>query len=93
MRSHKYFHPPCALLTLTLIVRKIRPLLSLVDREVESLCTYELIVFHLRLLSMMSFIFVKENPSSSVAPRFELTSLRQKVSRLQTEPPERPVEL
>ena len=82
------FPPPICVACLNFDCEKNSASLSLIDREVESLYTHELIVFHLLL-----FIFVKENPSSSVTPRFEFTSLRQKVSRLPTEPPERPVEL
>ena len=67
------------------IARRIQPSLSLVDREVEFLCTHDMIVLH--LLGMM----LEKIPSSCVtAPRFELTSQRQKVSRLPTEPPGRP---
>ena len=93
MGSNKMFPPPICVAYLNFDREKNSASLSLVDREVESLCTHESIVFHLLLLSWLLFIFVKENPSSSVTPRFELTSLRQKVSRLPTEPPERPVEL
>ena len=88
------FPPPISVAYLNFECEKNSASLSLIDREVESLYTHESIVFHLLLLlSLLLFIFVKENPSSSVIPRFEFTSLRQKVSRLPTEPPERPVEL
>ena len=38
---------PSAVLTLTFLARRIQPSLSLVDCEVEFLCTHELIVLHL----------------------------------------------
>ena len=72
-RGHTGFlHFPSAALALIFIARRIQPPLSLVDREVELLCTHELI------------------PVRVTAPRFELTSQRQKVSRLPTEPPGQP---
>ena len=54
--------------------RSIQLFLSLVDFEVEFLFINEIFVLHLLL----------------TAPGFELTSQRQKVSRLPTEPPGRP---
>ena len=48
------------------------------------LCTHDIIVLH--LLGMMR----EKIPVRVTAPRFELTSQRQKVSRLRTEPPGRP---
>ena len=39
-------HRPSAVRALIFVARRIQPLLSLVDREVEILCTNELIVLH-----------------------------------------------
>ena len=58
-------HPPSAVLALIFLARRIQPSLSLVDREVEFLCTHDLIVLH--LLGMILFLFhffVRKNPSS-----------------------------
>ena len=38
---------PSAVLALIFLARRIQPLLSLVDREAEFLCTNELIILHL----------------------------------------------
>ena len=40
-------HLPSAVLALNFLARKIQPFIPLVDREVEFLCTHELIVLHL----------------------------------------------
>ena len=40
-------HLPSAVRALIFLARKIQPFLSLVDREVEFLCTNDLIVLHL----------------------------------------------
>ena len=67
------------------IVRRIQPSLSLVDHAVEfCVPTTDMIVLH--LLGMMW----GKIPVRVTAPGFELTSQRQKVSRLPTEPPGRP---
>ena len=50
----------------------------------SNLCTHESIVLH--LLGVMR----EKIPVRGTAPRFELTSQRQKVSRLPSEPPGRP---
>ena len=71
-RSH---HRSSAVLALIFFARRIQLSISLVDCEVEFLCTHELIVKISVLVT---------------APRFELTAQRQKVSRLPTEPPGRP---
>ena len=71
----------------------IQPSLSLVDHEVEfcvptnqsfSTCCWGCFFF--------VFVFLGGNiiPVRLTAPKFELTSQRQKVSRLPTEPPGRP---
>ena len=39
-------HLPSAVRALIFVARRIQPFLSLVDREVEFLCTNELIVLH-----------------------------------------------
>ena len=41
-----FIHLPSAVRALTFIARRIQPFLSLVDREVDFLCTNELIVLH-----------------------------------------------
>ena len=79
-----FLHLPSAVLAFIYIARRIPPPLSLVDHEVEFLCTHEIILLHL-LGIMRGKISVR-----LTAPRFELTSQRQKVSRLPTEPPGRP---
>ena len=48
-----------AVLALIFLVRRIQPFLSLVDREVEFLCTNELIVLHV-LLVIFFFFFCEE---------------------------------
>ena len=46
-RSHRIFiHFPSAVRASTFLARRIQPFLSLVDREVEFLCTCDLIVLH-----------------------------------------------
>ena len=44
-------HLPSAVLTLIFLARRIQPSHSLIDREVEFLCTHEIIALH--LLGMM----------------------------------------
>ena len=39
-------HLPSAVLALIFLARRVQPFLSLVDREVEFLCTSDLIVLH-----------------------------------------------
>ena len=79
-----FLHLPSAVLALFFIARRIQPSLSLVDRGVDFLCAREIIVLH--LLGMI----LEKIPVRVTAPRFELTSQRQKVSRFPTEPPGRP---
>ena len=67
-------HLSSVVFALICFARRIQLVISLVDLEVEFLCVNELFVLHLLL----------------TAPGFELTSQRQKVSRLSTEPPGRP---
>ena len=87
-RSHRISHLPSfcgAVLASIFIARRIQPSLSLVDREVEFLyrrINRSPLVWHV--------FFCEEIPVRVTAPRFKLTSLRQKVSRLPTEPPGRP---
>ena len=50
-----FLHLPSAVLALIFLARGIQPFLSLVDREVEFLCTNELFVLH--LLGIFIFIF------------------------------------
>ena len=40
------------------VARTVQPFLSLVDREVECLCTHELIVLHLLGIIIIFFIFL-----------------------------------
>ena len=48
---------------LTFLARRIQPLLSLVDREVEFLCTNDLIVLHpLSILFFVFLLFSEKNP-------------------------------
>ena len=60
------FHLPFAVRALIFVARRIQPFLSLVDREVEFLCTNELIVLHpLGIFFFFSFFFLvfsEENP-------------------------------
>ena len=42
-----FLHLPSAVLALTFLARRIQPFLSLVDREVNFLCTNQLIALHL----------------------------------------------
>ena len=78
-------------LALTFLARRIQPPLSLVDREVDFLCTHKLFIFH--LLGMIFFFFFgyceEKIPGRVTAPRLELTSQHRKVSSLPTEPPGR----
>ena len=69
---------PSAVLAWIFLARKIQPFLSLVDHEVE-FCV-------LILIFLWGKIWIRVTAS-----RFELTSQRQKLSRLPTEPPGRPV--
>ena len=41
-----FIHLPSAVRALIFLARRIQPFLSLVDREVELLCNYDLIVLH-----------------------------------------------
>ena len=60
-----FIHLPSAMLALIFLARRIQPFLSLVDREVEFLCTSDLIVLHLMGIFIFIFIFlVRKNPSS-----------------------------
>ena len=81
-----FLHLPFAVLALIFIARRIQPFLSLVDREVEILCTNELIVLH--LMGIFFFFFVRKDRATAL--RLELTPQRQNVSRLPTKPPGRP---
>ena len=78
-------HLPSAVLTLIFIARRIQQSFSLVDREVA---------FRVPTNQSFStcwafFFWDREEKSQFVWPRFELTSQRQKVSRLPIEPPGR----
>ena len=71
-------HLPSAVLALTFLARRIQPFLSLAGREVELLCTNDLIVLH--LLGIFIFISYFLSEEKSQFPGFELTS--QRVRRL-----------
>ena len=78
-RSHRIYHPPSFYgACLNFLARGIHPFLSLADREVKFLCST-----YFRLLVVLHLLVT--------APRFKLTSLRQMVSRLSTEPQGRPM--
>ena len=49
---------PSAVLALIFLARRIQTFLSLVDREVEFLCTNELIVLNLTCWAFLCFIFL-----------------------------------
>ena len=56
-------HLPSAVRALIFVARRIQPFLSLVDREVEFLCTNELIVLHpLGIFSFGFLVFSEKNP-------------------------------
>ena len=70
-------HLPSAVRALIFVARRIQPFLSLVDREVEFLCTNELIVLHPLGIFILVFKFlVRKIPFAGI----ELTS--QRVRRL-----------
>ena len=70
-------HLPSAVRALIFVARRIQPFLSLVDRDVEFLCTNELIVLHPLGIFILVFLFlVRKIPFAGI----ELTS--QRVRRL-----------
>ena len=83
-----FIHLPSAVLAFIFLARRTQPFLSLVDREV-GLC----VLTNQSFSTCWAFFFflLGKIPVRVTAPRFELTSQRQKVSRLPTEPPGRPV--
>ena len=85
-------HLPSAMFAFIFLARRIQPFLSFVDREVEFcvLTNYNRSPFVGHFFFFFFFFFCGEK---SRLPGFELTSQRQKVSRLPTEPPGRPVDL
>ena len=91
--SHKILHLPSAVLAL-ICITKIQLPLSLVDLLSRILCTNnDRIVLHLlgMIFVIWLFLFLRGKiPVRVTAPIFELTSQRQKISRLPTEPPGRP---
>ena len=88
-RHTGFLHLPSAVLASIFIAGRIQPSLSLVDCEVEFCFPTN------QSFSTWAFLFIfcvrRKIPVRVTAPRFELTSQRQKVSRLPTEPPGRPV--
>ena len=81
------FHLPSAVLTMIFYREKDSAVPFPCRPWSRTLCTHDRIVLH--LLGMMR----EKIPVRVTAPRFEPTSQRQKVSRLPTEPPGRPVGL
>ena len=88
-----YLHLPSAVLASVFLARRIQPLLSLVDREVEfcvltnqSFSTYWTFFIYFLLFHFLS----GKIPVRVTAPRFDPTPQRPKVSRLPTVPPGRP---
>ena len=74
-------------------ITRIQPSLSLVDRLSRILCTNDRIVLHLlgMIFVILLFLFLRGKiPVCLTAPIFELTSQRQKILRLPTEPLGRP---
>ena len=65
-----FIHLPYAVLALMFLARRVQSFLSLVDREVELLCTNELTVLHLLGIQYIIpvyiyiYIFVRKNLSS-----------------------------
>ena len=97
-RGHTgFFHLSSAVHALVFLAKRIQPFLSLIDREVEfcvltikSFSTSWAFCFH-----TVYFLYFLQGkiPVRVMTPRFELTSQRQKVSGLPTEPPGRPASL
>ena len=92
-RSHRISHPPflihllSAMRALIFLARRIQPVLSLVDREVDFLCTNDLIVLHPLGIFILFFIFlVRKIPFAGI----ELTSQRVRELRGTSELPGRP---
>ena len=65
-------HLPSVVLALIFFARRIQPFLSLVNREVEFLCTNDLTALHLLGILILVFNFFSEEKSQ--LPGFELTS-------------------
>ena len=84
-----FLHLPSAVLALIFLARRIQPFLSVVDREVE-FCVPTNYLFSTCWAFSILFFLCGKIPVRVTAPRFELTSQRQKVSRLPKEPPGRP---
>ena len=82
-----FLHLPSAVLTLTFLARRIQPVSSPRRPLSRTLCTNDLIVLYLLgiLSFILFFIWWRKILVRVTIPRFELTSQRQKVSRLPTE--------
>ena len=89
-----FLHLSSAMLALIFIAIRIQPSFSLVDRVVEFCVSFSpswvLLFFIYRSRLSYLIILCGKFPVRVTASRFELTSQRQKVSRLPTEPPGRP---
>ena len=84
-------HLPCAVLAFIFLARRIQSFLSLVDRQVyRILCTNESILFHVFGIFFWGGGGGGGIPVRVTSPGLELTTQRQKVSTLPTEPPGRP---
>ena len=73
--------PSAAVLALIFLERRIQPLLSLVDREVEFMRTNDLIVLHLLGIYFILFIYLvwkKKNPGTGTRTHVQT---RQKVTK------------
>ena len=71
-----FIHLPSTVRALIFLARRIQPFLSLVDREVQFLCTNDLIVLHSLGIFFLFFLLVRKIPFTGI----ELTS--QRVRRL-----------
>ena len=92
-RSNRICPPPFCDADALVCITRIQPSLSLVDRLISRiLCTNDRIVLHLLGMIFVILLFFLQGkiPVRVTAPIFELTSQRQKISRLSTEPPGRP---
>ena len=60
-----FLHLPSVVLALIFLARRVQPFLSLVDREVEILCTNDLIiVLHFCSAFILFYFLLRKNPSS-----------------------------
>ena len=62
-RTVFFFHLPSAVRALIVLARRIQPFISLIDLEVEFLCTNDLIVLHSSGIFIFIFYFFSEKKS------------------------------